>query len=163
MTDTGDTTIPMRARPDTASARRSAAEIVAAYLRNNVLSAEQVPALIRTVYASLSEIEKGAEPVVEQMPAVPIRQSVRPDYVVCLECGARGKMLRRHLSTEHGLTAAEYRAKWKLPLDYSLTAPNYAKHRSALAKAAGLGQRAKDRGPAKSSIKSRGAARRRSR
>ena len=163
MTDSGDATIPMQADPDTASTRRSAAEIVAAYLRNNLLSAEQVPALIKTVYTSLTEIKKGPEPVLEQMPAVPIRQSVRPDYVVCLECGARGKMLRRHLSNQHGLTAADYRAKWKLPLGYSLTAPNHAKHRSAVAKAARLGQRAKDRKPAKSSRKSRGAARRRSR
>jgi predicted transcriptional regulator len=160
MTDNGDTTIPKQDN-ETASTRQSAAEFVAAYLRNNVLPADQVPALIRSVYASLSAIGKGTEPVAEKVPAVPIRRSVHPKYVVCLECGIRGQILRRHITSAHGLTISEYRAKWGLPLQYPLTAPNYSKHRSALAKKFRLGRLMSDREPPKSPTTPKRAARRR--
>jgi predicted transcriptional regulator len=126
---------------------RDTAEIVSAYVRHHQLPADQVAALIRSVHTALSNLGKPTEEEVERTPAVPIRRSVHRDYVVCLECGWRGKMLRRHLSSGHGLSPTEYRHRWNLSNDHPLTAPAYADQRSDLAKKLGLGRRA-ERGAA---------------
>ena len=122
---------------------RMTAEIVAAYIGNNSLSADQVPEIVRTVGAALRQVEKGengSEKTVGK-PAVPIRKSVTPDFIICLEDGHKLKMLKRHLRTTFGLTPDEYRARWGLPADYPMVAPNYAKRRSEFAKKIGLGQK----------------------
>jgi predicted transcriptional regulator len=122
---------------------RMTAEIVAAYIGNNSLSADQVPEIVRTVGAALRQIDKGengSEKTVGK-PAVPIRKSVTPDFIICLEDGRKLKMLKRHLRTTFGLTPDEYRARWGLPADYPMVAPNYAKRRSEFAKKIGLGQK----------------------
>ena len=121
------------------------ADIVSAYVRKNQIAPADIPALINTVYQSLLAA-KAAEPEPERTPAVPIRQSVRPNYVVCLECGRRAKMLRRHIRN-HGLSAEQYRLRWKLSPDYPLTAPAYSEQRSTLAKKLGLGRGATGRRP----------------
>lgn len=120
------------------------AEIVAAYLRKNTVAASEVPAVITQVYESFAalgrspvEPPEGATP----KPAVSIRRSVADDVITCLECGARGMMMRRHLKTAHNLTPEEYRRRWSLPASYPMVAPNYAARRSVLAKAFGLGNR----------------------
>ncbi|MBP7705091.1 MAG: MucR family transcriptional regulator [Caulobacter sp.] len=118
-------------------------EIVAAYVRRNNLAPSDLPRLIETVHATLGEIATGKTATQEAAPlkpAVPIRRSVTPDYLISLEDGQRYKSLKRHLSTKYGMTPDEYRAKWGLPKDYPMVAPNYAATRSALAKASGLGQ-----------------------
>ena len=117
-------------------------EVVAAYLSNNEIRAEQIPNVINTVLNSLREtrgepIETKAEPL---KPAVTIRKSVTPDYIVCLEDGKKLKMLKRHLRTMYNLSPDDYRAKWNLPSDYPMVAPNYAKQRSDFAKQIGLGR-----------------------
>ena len=121
-----------------------AAEIDAAYVSNNSVAAADLPALIGDVHSALVRIAKGAfapAPVeAKPIPAVPIRKSVTPDFIICLEDGQKFRSLRRHLSAKYGMTPDEYRAKWGLPDDYPVTAPNYAAQRSALAKASGLGQ-----------------------
>ena len=121
-----------------------AAEIVAAYVSNNSVAAADLPALIGDVHSALVRIAKGAfapAPVeAKPIPAVPIRKSVTPDFIICLEDGQKFRSLKRHLSAKYGMTPDEYRAKWGLPDDYPVTAPNYAAQRSALAKASGLGQ-----------------------
>ena len=118
------------------------AEIVSSYVRHHKIAADQLAGLIVEVHRTLAGL--GRAPPVQQplRPAVPIRRSVQPDYVVCLECGFRGQMLRRHLRVAHGIEIAAYRTRWKLPIDYPVTAPNYSSRRSALAKEIGLGRRA---------------------
>ncbi len=120
-------------------------QIVGAYVARNVVQATDLPALIASVYQSLSTLDQPAPPeaAVEQKPAVPVKKSVFPDYIVCLEDGKKLKMLKRHLQASYGLTPDEYRAKWGLPADYPMVAPNYAKTRSDLALKLGLGRRAK--------------------
>jgi predicted transcriptional regulator len=123
---------------------RMTAEVVASYLSNNMLPAAQIPDVINTVYGALNGISAGgaeskAEP---QKPAVPIKKSITPEYVICLEDGRKLKMLKRHLRTTYGMTPDEYRAKWGLPADYPMVAPNYAAQRSAFAKKIGLGRSA---------------------
>jgi predicted transcriptional regulator len=121
--------------------RELATKIVAAYVRRNQIGADQIATLISTVHQALAGLGKPAEPgQTERTPAVPIRRSVSRDYVVCLECGWRGQMLRRHIATAHGLTVEEYRARWNLPADHAITAPAYSERRSGLAKQAGLGR-----------------------
>ncbi len=121
------------------------ADIVAAYVGNNAVPANELPALINDVYGALAKAVEGAkeEEKVELKPAVPIRRSVQPDYIICLEDGKKFKSLKRHLRTHYDLSPEEYREKWGLPADYPMVAPNYAKARSALAKKMGLGQRRK--------------------
>jgi predicted transcriptional regulator len=117
------------------------ANIVAAYIRRNQIAPDQLATLITTVHAALSGLGKAAaETEVDRTPAVSIRRSVHRDYVVCLECGWRGQILRRHLATGHGLNVDQYRARWKLPRDHALTAPSYSERRSELAKQLGLGR-----------------------
>ena len=119
-----------------------AAEVVAAFISNNPLPSGELPALIQTVHSAVERLGKGLEsapPQVEmKSPAVPIRKSVTPDYLICLEDGKKFKSLRRHLAGL-GLTPEQYRKKWKLPSDYPMVAPNYAAQRSAMAKQIGLG------------------------
>ncbi|MBE7728578.1 MucR family transcriptional regulator [Komagataeibacter sp. FXV3] len=117
-------------------------EIVAAHTNHNTVGIEQIPTLIETVYTALKGL--GAEKVVEPaplQPAVPIKKSVFPDYVICLEDGKKLKMLKRHLQTAYGMTPEQYREKWGLPANYPMTAPNYAAHRSSLAQKIGLGRK----------------------
>src|SRR4051812_18208417 len=121
-----------------------AAEIVSAFVSNNPVPAAQLPALIGAVHDALTKVASGAvQPVPEEPkePAVPIKRSVQPDYIICLEDGKRFKSLKRHLRTVYDLTPDQYRAKWGLPADYPVTAPNYAAARSELAKSMGLGAR----------------------
>jgi len=116
------------------------AKIVAAHAANNEVDLRALPTVIRSVYDTLANIgETPAAPVVQAEPAVPIRKSVFPDYIVCLEDGKRLKMLKRHLSTSYNLTPDQYRRKWGLEASYPMVAPNYAERRSELAKQIGLG------------------------
>lgn len=118
------------------------ADIVSAYLENNTISAAELPALIQSVHRALTGVSSGAEVVeaVPRDPAVPIRRSITPDFIICLEDGRKFKSLKRHLRTKYNMSPEEYRAKWGLPKDYPMVAPNYAKARSDLAKQMGLGQ-----------------------
>jgi predicted transcriptional regulator len=116
-------------------------DIVSAFVSNNAVAPDALANLITSVYTALTGMASGAEPEPEpQEPAVPIRRSVTPDYIISLEDGSKYKSLKRHLSTKYGMTPDEYRAKWGLPSDYPMVAPNYAKARSDLAKQMGLGQ-----------------------
>ena len=118
------------------------ADIVSAYVGNNTVSAAELPALIQSVHRALAGVSGGAE-VVEAAPrdpAVPIRRSITPDFIICLEDGRKFKSLKRHLRTKYNMSPEDYRAKWGLPKDYPMVAPNYAKARSDLAKQMGLGQ-----------------------
>lgn len=118
------------------------ADIVSAHVSNNSVAIADVPALIANVHASLAGLGVAAEPAAaEQEPAVSIRRSVRQDHIVCLEDGKKLKMLKRHLMTHYQLTPDQYRAKWNLPADYPMVAPDYAEKRRALAKKIGLGRK----------------------
>ena len=120
------------------------AKIVAAYLSRNVVPPSDIPQLIATVHSAMAisgQPQDSADAVSEpQRPAVPIKKSVQPDHIVCLEDGKKLKMLKRHLSSSFGMTPDQYRAKWGLPSDYPMVAPNYAKARSELALQIGLGR-----------------------
>lgn len=123
-----------------------ATNIVAAHVSNNSVAVTDLPQLIRDVYETLSTVQGGGERQVERpTPAVPVKRSVTPDYIVCLEDGKKLKMLKRHLKTAYNMTPEEYRDRWGLPSDYPMVAPNYAKQRSKLAKQIGLGTRARRR------------------
>lgn len=125
------------------------ADIVAAHVSNNSVAVSDLPLLIQTVHGALAGLGEVAEPEVKQEPAVSIRSSVKPDYIVCLEDGKKLKMLRRHLMTHYDMTPDDYRAKWNLPKDYPMTAPNYAEKRRTLAKAIGLGTKGRGGRPRK--------------
>lgn len=117
-------------------------DIVSAYVGNNSVSASDLPALIQSVHKALSNVSVGAEPVevAPKEPAVSIKKSITPDYLICLEDGRKFKSLKRHLRTKYNMSPEDYRAKWGLPKDYPMVAPNYARARSDLAKQMGLGQ-----------------------
>jgi len=120
------------------------ADIVAAHVSNNSVSVGDVAGLIANVHSALSGLGTPAEPEVpKQEPAVSVRASVKPDYIVCLEDGKKLKMMKRHLKTAYQMTPDEYRAKWGLPADYPMTAPNYAQQRKDLAVKIGLGRKPK--------------------
>jgi predicted transcriptional regulator len=123
---------------------RMAVDVVAAYVSKNPLPAGQIPEVIHTVYASLSSLENGQQETKSEAPkpAVPVKKSVTPDYIICLEDGKKLKMLKRHLRTTYNMTPDEYRAKWGLPPEYPMVAPNYAAQRSDFAKKIGLGRKA---------------------
>ena len=127
---------------DKADVIEMTAEIVAAYVENNSISTTDLPGLIQSVHRALSGISGGAEPVevAPKEPAVPVRRSITPDYLICLEDGRKFKSLKRHLRTKYNMSPEDYRAKWSLAKDYPMVAPNYAKARSDLAKQMGLGQ-----------------------
>lgn len=117
------------------------ADIVSSHVSNNTVAVSDLPTLIDNVYSSLARLGSVAPvPVVKQEPAVPIKASVKPDYIVCLEDGKKLKMLKRHLRTHYNLTPEDYRAKWGLAADYPMVAPNYAKQRQSLALQIGLGK-----------------------
>jgi predicted transcriptional regulator len=117
------------------------ADIVAAHVSNNSVAVADVPTLIGNVHSALAGLSGGsAAPAVALEPAVPIRLSVKKDYIVCLDDGKKLKMLKRHLMTHYGMTPDDYRAKWGLPADYPMVAPAYAEQRRVLAKAIGLGR-----------------------
>ena len=116
--------------------------IVSAHISKNQVHTDALPLLIQSVYRSLSTAGAvEAPPVPAQTPAVPVKRSVLPDYIVCLEDGKQLKMLKRHLQTSYGLSPDAYRSKWGLPRDYPMVAPNYAATRSSLAKSIGLGRK----------------------
>ena len=122
------------------------ADIVAAHVSNNSVAISDIPLVIRSVHEALAGLGNAEEPEVKQEPAVSIRSSVKPDYIVCLEDGKKLKMLRRHLMTHYNMTPDDYRAKWNLPNDYPMTAPAYAEKRRALAKEIGLGTKGRGGG-----------------
>ncbi|NQV85118.1 MAG: MucR family transcriptional regulator [Rhodospirillales bacterium] len=129
----------MTDKPNVSELLELTTEIVSTHASNNSVSTDDLPQLIQNVYKTLSEVG-AAEGVPEKpRPAVAIKKSIFPDYIVCLEDGKKLKMLKRHLKTAYNLSPDEYRKRWGLPADYPMVAPNYAKHRSALAKKIGLG------------------------
>lgn len=116
-------------------------EIATAHVANNDVAVSDVPLLIQNIYGALSSLGTKIELAVSPQPAVSIRASVKPDYIVCLEDGKKMKMLKRHLMTSYGMTPEEYRERWGLPADYPMVAPNYAEKRRELAKKIGLGRK----------------------
>ena len=125
------------------------AEIVSAHVSNNPVSLGDLPNLIQDVYRTLASVGLPAvKPQPERpQPAVPVKKSITPEYLICLEDGKKLKMLKRHLQTSYGLTPEQYRERWGLTSDYPMVAPNYAKHRSSLAKKIGLGTKPRGRPP----------------
>jgi predicted transcriptional regulator len=130
---------------------RLAADIIAAFVGNNSLPTAELPALIESVHSAVAKTATGKaeEPVAPKAPAVPIKKSVTPEHIVCLEDGTKFKSLKRHLRTAYNMTPEQYRAKWNLPSDYPMVAPNYALARSELAKTMGLGQKRRKPSPTK--------------
>ena len=123
---------------------RFASEIVAAYVSNNPTPISELPGMIRSIHATLGGLSGGGstEIATTQKPAVAVKKSVTPEYIVCLEDGKKLKMLKRYLRSRYGLSPEEYRSKWGLPADYPMVAPNYAAQRSEFAKKIGLGRSA---------------------
>src|ERR1700680_2018352 len=128
--------------------QRRTTQIVAAYVRKNLISTDQIAGLINSVHSTLSAL--GIEVVKESplVPVVSVRRSVRPDHIICIDCGYKGKMLKRHLQSKHGLSVVEYKRRWNLSSDYPMTAPNYSEQRAQFARSIGLG-----RGPAQLAAK----------
>lgn len=123
------------------------ADIVAAHVTNNSVAISDIPLLIRSVHDALAGLTTGTEPAPEpQQPAVSVRASVKPDYIVCLEDGKKLTMMRRYLMTNFNMTPDEYRAKWNLPKEYPMVAPNYSERRRVLAKEIGLGSKGRGGG-----------------
>jgi predicted transcriptional regulator len=120
---------------------RLTTKIVQGYVRHHQLGPDQLPNLIASVHLTLGQLGQQVQPEEIRTPAVTVRQSVRHDYVVCLDCGYRGKTLRRHISSRHGLNVDEYRRRWGLRRDHPLTAPGYSEQRSTLARELGLGRK----------------------
>ena len=138
----------MSDRNDTDSAARDSllrmtADVAAAYLSNHQIAAKDVPGVINSVYQALSDVGRDDHAPAKSLSAkaaVPVKRSITPDYLVCLEDGKKLKMLKRHLRTNYNMTPEQYRTKWGLPPDYPMVAPNYAAQRSAFAKKIGLGK-----------------------
>ena len=124
-----------------------AADIVSAYVSNNSVPSGDLPTLISDVHSALLKVGGGTIeiPTEAPKPAVPVKKSVTPDYIICLEDGKKFKSLKRHLRTQYNMTPEQYRERWGLPSDYPMVAPNYAKARSQLAKDMGLGQQRRKR------------------
>jgi len=114
-------------------------EVVAAHVSNNTVAVSDLPQLIKEVYGTLAGLGNETQEAEKPQPAVSVRKSITPDYIVCLEDGKKLKMLKRHLKTAYDMPPDEYRERWGLPADYPMVAPNYAAHRSSLAKKIGLG------------------------
>jgi predicted transcriptional regulator len=129
------------------------ADIVAAHVSNNSVAISDIPLVIRSVHDALAGLGTVAALEVKQEPAISIRASIKPDYIVCLEDGKKLKMLRRHLMTRYDMTPDEYRAKWNLPKDYPMVAPNYAETRRALALQIGLGTKGRGGGRKKAPVR----------
>ena len=119
-----------------------AAQIVSAHVANNSVSADALPKLINDVHHALAHAQEVATKLPTPDPAVDVKKSVRQDKIICLDCGKSFSMIKRHLSTDHKMTPAEYRQRWRLPASYPMVAPDYAKTRSSLAKKIGLGRKA---------------------
>jgi len=115
------------------------AQIVSAHIANNAVATESLPGLIQEIYKTLTNVGKETVPPDRPQPAVSVKKSIFPDYLVCLEDGKKLKMLKRHLQTSYGISPEQYRERWGLAADYPMVAPNYARHRSSLAKQIGLG------------------------
>ena len=132
---------------DTTNTIGLTAEIVSAYVGNNTVASADIPALINQVHTALLRVMSGEaqSPSEPLKPAVPVKKSINPDFIVCLEDGKKFKSLKRHLRTQYNLTPEQYRDKWSLPADYPMVAPNYAAARSQLAKQMGLGQQRRRR------------------
>ena len=131
---------------------RMTADVVTAYVGNNTVAPSELSDVIRAVHTSLQQAQAGeAADAAPPKPAVPVKKSITPDYLICLEDGRELKMLKRHLRTTYGMTPDEYRAKWGLDPDYPMVAPNYARRRSEFAKQIGLGQKRRRSEPAESS------------
>ena len=124
------------------------ADIVSAHLSNNQIAADEIPGLIQKVYKTLANVNGESSVVASErpQPAVPIKRSVTPEYIICLEDGKKLKMLKRHLKTAYDMSPEEYRERWGLPADYPMVAPLYARQRSKLAKEIGLGTRGRPDG-----------------
>jgi len=123
------------------------AQIVSAHVSHNPVPATELPGLIQEVFRTLSGVGSSPAPEPERpQPAVPIKKSITPGYLICLEDGKKLKMLKRHLKTSYNMTPEQYRERWGLPADYPMVAPDYAKHRSSLAKKIGLGTTPRARG-----------------
>ena len=120
---------------------RLTAQIVAAHVEHNVVQAEALPSLITQVYHTLRDVGRAPVEPERPVPAVAVKNSVKQDFIICLEDGKRLKMLKRHLMTAYKMTPSQYRARWGLPADYPMVAPSYAKVRSSLAKKIGLGRK----------------------
>jgi predicted transcriptional regulator len=121
------------------------AQIVSAHVSNNSVTPDALPSLIQDVYRTLAGVGKEPAQPDKPQPAVPVKKSVFPDHIVCLEDGKKLKMLKRHLKTAYNMTPEQYRERWGLPSDYPMVAPNYARHRSSLAKKIGLGTKPRGR------------------
>ena len=121
------------------------AQIVSAHVANNAVSPDALPSLIQEVFKTLSGVGKEPVQAEKPQPAVPVKKSIFPDYIICLEDGKKLKMLRRHLKTAYNLSPDQYRDRWGLASDYPMVAPNYASHRSSLAKKIGLGTKPRAR------------------
>ena len=134
------------------------AKIVSAHIGNNQVAPDALPKLIQAVYDSLAAVGTAEPAPAPLMPAVPIRRSVFPDHIVCLEDGKKLKMLKRHLRGTYGMTPDQYREKWGLPADYPMVAPNYASLRSSLAKQLGLGRKPGSSAPEQTSSTTKGEA-----
>ena len=132
---------------NTANFIQLTAEIVSAYVSNNAVAAGDIPALINQVHTALNRVlnNAGETPAEPLKPAISVKKSITPEYIVCLEDGKKFKSLKRHLRTQYNMTPEQYRDKWNLPADYPMVAPNYAAARSQLAKQMGLGQQRRRR------------------
>lgn len=131
------------------------ADIVSSHVSNNTVAVSDLSTLIEQVYTTIAKLGSGVEEP-QQEPAVSVRASIKPDYIVCLEDGKKLKMLKRHLMTHYNMTPDEYRRKWNLPADYPMVAPNYAKQRRDLAKKIGLGTKRTRRGGRRNNTKANG-------
>lgn len=132
----------MAEKPEDSKILGLTAQIVSAHVANNIVEPQSLCGFIRDIYKTLATVDAAtAAPVEKAQPAVPIRKSVFPDYIICLEDGKRLKMLKRHLATAYNMTPAQYREKWGLDANYPMVAPRYAERRSSLAKQIGLGTR----------------------
>jgi predicted transcriptional regulator len=120
--------------------QRRTSQIVAAYVRKNLVSTDQIGGLINSVHSTLSGLGNAVVEEPPHVPAVSVRRSVRPDHIICMDCGYKGKMLKRHLQSRHGLSVVQYKTRWKLSSDYPMTAPNYSEQRAQFAKKIGLGR-----------------------
>ncbi len=129
----------MAEHPANANVLGLTAQIVSAHVSNNSVSPDALPSLIQEVYRTLAGVGRDTGEIERPQPAVPVKKSVFPDYIICLEDGKKLKMLKRHLKTAYNMTPEQYRDRWALGPDYPMVAPNYAKHRSSLAKKIGLG------------------------
>jgi predicted transcriptional regulator len=126
------------------------ADIVSAHVAHNKVAADEIPGLVRRVHEALAGLGREADQQpAEKVPVVSVRASVKPDYIVCMECGKKQKMLKRHLETAHGMTPAEYRKDYGLPDSYPMVAPNYSERRRDLAKSIGLGRKKGEKPTAK--------------